>query len=125
MTTKSKSPTPKTISPKKKFLTFGGLLFFGWPILTAYFSGHLFFCGIASQNGCADSGSLLDGLVIFPTIAGAVLFSVGLIYSLKLDRSIKTLLAIAISVAFSYIGYWMILFWFWAELMLLSYLNLW
>ncbi|MET9222815.1 hypothetical protein ABZX65_29220 [Streptomyces sp. NPDC003300] len=108
MTTTRKTQT-KTLNKKKILLITGTLLALVWPFIAAPFSGHLFFCNIASPVPCADHGNLADTLALGPTVIGWFLIMLGIFYDSKLDRSLKTLIIIATTavsffVAYVYVG---------------------
>jgi hypothetical protein len=114
--------TTKTKKPAKIILIIAGVaLVFVWPIIIASFSGgHLFLCNLMSSSPCVDRGNLSDMLGLWPAIIGGLLLSVGLIYNLKQDRSVKLLITLGLTVVFSLISYWSIWIWFWLELWLRS-----
>lgn len=111
------SKTRKTQAGKYKLenilLIVGILLYFAWPIVIAPISGHLLYCGLSSVEGCADRGNWQDTSVLGPTIIGAFIFSIGLVYNLKLERALKVLISISITALLTYFGYWLTFLWFW------------
>lgn len=54
-------------------------------------------------------------LALGPAVVGAFLLSLGCVYTLKRDRSIKALIAIALTAVFSFVSYWSLLAWWYAE----------
>jgi hypothetical protein len=109
--------TRKTQAGKYKLenilLTVGILLYFAWPIIIAPYSGHLLYCGLASAEGCVDHGNWQDTRALGLTIIGAFIFSIGLVYNLKLEKALKILISISITALLTYFGYWLTFLWFW------------
>ena len=120
MTNKSKTHTRTPYTPKMILMIVGALLAFGWPIIIARSSTHLFYCSFASAKPCVDQGNLSDILVLGPTVIGGFLLSLRYAYSKKLDRSAKILIIFAATAVFSFLAYWYILAWFWLEIYLLG-----
>lgn len=116
------SSTPKTQIRKLKsetvLLTVGGLLYGIWPIIVAVTSSPSFYCNLVKASGCSDSDGWQDVFLLGPTLIGACMFSLGLVYRSKLVRPLKIIAGLCVTGVLMYFGYWLTFLWFWVEMLI-------
>lgn len=116
MVSKSKKSRRSLKETETKLLLSGVLLLVLWPLLAGPFSASLFICNIMTSESCTALGGSWANLLNFgPSVVGAFLVSLSMVYGTKLQQATRVLCVILGTIVLSFLAYWATWVWMWVS----------